>query len=55
MFRTDNTPNPEFTEVLEINLTEIVPTLAGPKRPQDKVSSFFNEGRICAIHFETCR
>ena len=38
LYRTDDTPNPEFTEVIELNLTEIVPRLAGPKRPQDKVS-----------------
>lgn len=29
--------DPVFTEVLELNLTEVQPSLAGPKRPQDRV------------------
>ena len=29
--------NPEYTDVLEINLSEIEPAIAGPKRPQDKI------------------
>ena len=28
---------PVFTDVLELNLAEVLPSLAGPKRPQDKV------------------
>ncbi len=37
MFRTDETPDPEFTETLDLDLSTIVPSLAGPKRPQDRV------------------
>lgn len=37
MYRTEETIDPLFTEVVVLDLTEIVPTLAGPKRPQDKV------------------
>ncbi len=37
LFRTDGTPDPEFTDVLELDLAEVVPSLAGPKRPQDRV------------------
>jgi aconitate hydratase len=37
MFRTDSTPDPAFTEVLELDLSTIVPSLAGPKRPQDRI------------------
>lgn len=37
MFRTDDTPDPEFTDVIELDLSTIVPSLAGPKRPQDRV------------------
>ncbi|RUS46586.1 aconitate hydratase AcnA [Cohnella sp. AR92] len=37
MFRTDDTPDPVFTDVLELDLSTIVPSLAGPKRPQDRV------------------
>src|SRR5512135_1570100 len=37
LFRTDATPDPEFGETLELNLADVVPSLAGPKRPQDRV------------------
>ncbi|MHB8754834.1 MAG: aconitate hydratase AcnA [Candidatus Acidiferrales bacterium] len=37
LFRTDSTPDPEFSDRLELDLGEVVPTIAGPKRPQDKV------------------
>ena len=37
MFRTDDTPDPVFSDVLELDLSTIVPSLAGPKRPQDRV------------------
>jgi aconitate hydratase len=29
---------PEYTEVLELNLAEVVPSVAGPARPQDRIS-----------------
>jgi aconitate hydratase len=38
LFRTDETPDPEFSETLELNLADVVPSLAGPKRPQDRVA-----------------
>ncbi|HET9906465.1 MAG TPA: aconitate hydratase AcnA [Anaerolineales bacterium] len=37
LFRDDSTPEPEFTDVLELDLDSVVPSLAGPKRPQDRV------------------
>ncbi|HMD86356.1 MAG TPA: aconitate hydratase AcnA [Terriglobia bacterium] len=37
LFRTDQTPDPEFTDVLELDLATVEPSLAGPKRPQDRV------------------
>ena len=37
LFRTDATPDPVFTDTLELDLTTVVPSLAGPKRPQDRV------------------
>src|SRR5690625_586649 len=33
-----NEEDPEYTEVVEINLSELVPKLAGPKRPQDRIA-----------------
>ncbi len=38
LFRDENTPDPEFTETLELDLDSVVPSLAGPKRPQDRVA-----------------
>jgi aconitate hydratase len=37
LFRTDGTPDPVFSTTLELDLGTIVPSLAGPKRPQDRV------------------
>jgi len=37
LFRTDQTPDPIFSDTLELNLASVVPTMAGPKRPQDSV------------------
>jgi aconitate hydratase len=37
MFRGKNTPDPVFTDVLKLELSSIEPSLAGPKRPQDRV------------------
>src|SRR5579862_7021572 len=37
LFRTAETPNPEFTDVVELDLATVEPSLAGPKRPQDRV------------------
>jgi aconitate hydratase len=37
LFRTDETPDPEFTSTLELDLSTIEPSLAGPKRPQDRI------------------
>jgi aconitate hydratase len=37
LFRTDQTPDPVFSDRLELDLAKVVPTMAGPKRPQDSV------------------
>ena len=37
LFRTDATPSPEFTETVELDLGTVEPSLAGPRRPQDRV------------------
>jgi aconitate hydratase len=38
LFRTDDTPDPEYTSALELDLSTIEPSVAGPKRPQDRIS-----------------
>ncbi|HEX2721933.1 MAG TPA: aconitate hydratase AcnA, partial [Gemmatimonadaceae bacterium] len=37
IFRTDDTPDPSFSDMLSLDLSSIEPSLAGPKRPQDRV------------------
>jgi aconitate hydratase len=37
MFRTDASPDPMFTDTLELDLATVVPSLAGPRRPQDRI------------------
>ena len=38
LFRDANSPEPEFTDTLELDMGTVVPSLAGPKRPQDRVA-----------------
>ena len=38
LFRTDETPDPEYTARLEIDLSTVEPSVAGPKRPQDRIA-----------------
>jgi aconitate hydratase len=38
MWRNSSTPDPVFTDTLSLELTEVEPSLAGPKRPQDKIT-----------------
>ncbi len=38
MWRDSNSPDPVFTATLELDLSQVQPSLAGPKRPQDRVS-----------------
>ncbi len=38
LFRTDATPVPSFTKLLKLDLNTVEPSLAGPKRPQDRVA-----------------
>ena len=37
MFRTDDSPDPVYKDTLELDLSTVVPSLAGPKRPQDRI------------------
>ena len=38
LFRTDETLDPDYTDTLELDVATVEPSLAGPKRPQDRVS-----------------
>ena len=37
LFRTDDTPDPVFSDTIELDLGTVVPSLAGPRRPQDRI------------------
>ena len=37
LWRDDSTPDPVFTDTLELDLATVEPSLAGPRRPQDRV------------------
>ncbi|MEQ9406650.1 MAG: aconitate hydratase AcnA [Fuerstiella sp.] len=37
LFRTDSSPEPRFSSRLELDMSTVVPSLAGPKRPQDRI------------------
>jgi aconitate hydratase len=37
LFRTDETPDPEYDDLLELDLKSVRPSVAGPRRPQDRV------------------
>jgi aconitate hydratase A / 2-methylisocitrate dehydratase len=38
LFRTADSPEPVFTDTLELDLATVEPSLAGPKRPQDRIA-----------------
>lgn len=38
LFRTDATPDPIFASTIELDLSTVVPSMAGPKRPQDRLT-----------------
>jgi aconitate hydratase len=37
LFRTDDTPDPAFTDTLSLDMGTVEPSMAGPKRPQDRI------------------
>jgi aconitate hydratase len=38
LFRTDDTRDPLFSDALELDLSTVMPSMAGPKRPQDRLT-----------------
>jgi len=38
LFRVDGAPDPVYSDTLELDLKTVVPSLAGPKRPQDRIN-----------------
>src|SRR5206468_2231623 len=44
LWHDENSEEPTFTDTLELDLGEVVPSIAGPKRPQDRVSLTESKG-----------
>ena len=38
LFRTKETPNPTYSEIVELDLSSVVPSIAGPRRPEEKIA-----------------
>ncbi len=38
LFRTDETPDPTYADTVDLDLATVTPSMAGPKRPQDRVN-----------------
>ena len=38
LFRTDESPESEYIDTLELDMSTVVPSLSGPKRPQDRIT-----------------
>ncbi|MBI4299000.1 MAG: aconitate hydratase AcnA [Chloroflexi bacterium] len=38
LFRTDATPDPQYSDTLALDMAKVEPSMAGPRRPQDRVS-----------------
>jgi len=37
LFLSENSPEPEYSDTLELDLANVTPSMAGPKRPQDRI------------------
>ena len=47
LFRTDETPEAHYSDTLELDLATVVPSLAGPRRPQDRVAAVERAHVVC--------
>ncbi|MCB1650723.1 MAG: aconitate hydratase AcnA [Alphaproteobacteria bacterium] len=53
MWRDSNTPDPEFTTTLHLDLSDVEPAISGPKRPQDRIALSNAAGafeKLCPEH-----
>jgi len=48
MFHTEDSPEPTFSETLELDLGDVEPSIAGPKRPQDRIALSDAKGAFLA-------
>jgi aconitate hydratase len=47
LFRTDDTADPDFTDTLSLDLADVEPSIAGPRRPQDRVPLTASKNAYC--------
>jgi aconitate hydratase A / 2-methylisocitrate dehydratase len=47
LFRTDDTADPDFTDTLALDLANVEPSIAGPRRPQDRVPLTASKRAYC--------
>jgi aconitate hydratase len=52
LFRTDDTPDPVYTDMLHLDMGEVTPSLAGPSRPHDRVVLSDMKSRFTSIYGE---
>ena len=52
LFHTSEAPEPIFTDVLELDLGTVVPSIAGPKRPQDRIALSEAKASFTRTHSE---
>ena len=55
LFRLDSAPTPTFTRTLGLDMSTVQPSLAGPKRPQDRIllkemKKSFNDSLTCLLY-----
>ena len=50
LWREDGLAVPEFTKTLHLDLDDVVPSIAGPKRPQDRIALKDAAGSFCETH-----
>ena len=55
LFRTDDLRDPLFSDSLELDLATVVPSMAGPKRPQDRVNLDEVKGNFQAAFKDTLK
>lgn len=53
LFHDESSPEPEFTDVLELDLGTVEPSIAGPRRPQDRIALRAAGSKVAEILDET--
>ncbi|MDH3646000.1 MAG: aconitate hydratase AcnA [Gammaproteobacteria bacterium] len=49
LWQNENDPDPEYSQVVELDLATVVPSIAGPKRPQDRIALRNASGKFASL------